>query len=83
MPRSQGQTLRFCGAEGGIGDQAGGGVGGGGGVGWLGWKAMVAWDDVSRACGYCTVAPGSDGGGAPALTRGEPSSRQKLRASSV
>jgi len=35
MPRSQGQTLRFCGAEGGIGDQAGGGVGlAGGGVEW-------------------------------------------------
>jgi hypothetical protein len=29
MPNTQGQTLRFCGWTGGIGDQDGGGVGGG------------------------------------------------------
>jgi hypothetical protein len=35
MPSNQGQTLRFCGAAGGIGDHAGGGAaaGGGGGIG--------------------------------------------------
>src|SRR5438132_5959640 len=33
IPRSHGQTLRFCGATGGIGDHAGGGCGGAGGGG--------------------------------------------------
>jgi hypothetical protein len=32
IPKTQGQTLRFWGVIGGIGDHAGGGVGGGGGA---------------------------------------------------
>src|SRR5436190_6775727 len=37
IPSSHGQTLRFCGVDGGIGDHAGGGGGGGGTAGiWLG-----------------------------------------------
>src|SRR5438132_610170 len=79
MPSSQGQTLRFCGAGGGIGFQAGGGVGGG----CPGLKAIVGWGVVSRACGYCIVALGSEGVGTFVLSNGEPSSRQKLSASSV
>jgi hypothetical protein len=80
MPRSHGQTLRFCGAVGGIGDHAGGGCGG---AACAGRKAIVGGGDVSRADGYCTVALGSDGGGALVLSSGEPSSRQKLKASSA
>jgi len=81
MPSSHGHTLRLVGAGGGMGDQAGGGVGGGGVC--IGLKAIVGWGDVSRACGYCTVALGPEGGGALVLISGEPSSRQKLNASSV
>src|SRR5258707_1779676 len=44
---------------------------------------MVGCGVVSRACGYCKVALGSEGGGPLAIVSGEPSSRQKLRASSV
>lgn len=89
MPRSQGQTLRFCGAEGGIGLQAGGAGGGGigcddgGGVCICDGYAIVGWGDVSRDDGYCTVALGSNDDGAAVLTSGDPSSRQKLKASSV
>ena len=38
IPKNHGHTLRFCGAGGGIGDQAGGGAGlcGGGGADWPG-----------------------------------------------
>ena len=38
---------------------------------------------MSRPCGYCMVAPGSEGVGTFVLSKGEPSSRQKLSASSV
>jgi len=50
MPSTQGQTLRFWGAEGGIGFQDGAGVGGGGGGGAAcpGLKAIVACGLVSR-----------------------------------
>src|SRR5262249_19641112 len=88
MPSSHGQTLRFCGAAGGIGLHGGAGgratgcCGGGGGAGACPGYAIVGCGDVSRADGYCTVAPGSNDEGAAVLSRGEPSSRQKLRASS-
>jgi hypothetical protein len=80
IPRSQGQTLRFRGALGGIGDHAGGGWGGGGGV--CPGNAIVGGGVVGRPCGYWTVALGSKDEGAVALTNGDPSSRQKLSASS-
>jgi len=82
MPSTQGKALRFCGVWGGIGFQTGGGVTGGGGGGGAepGLKAIVAWGLVSRGCGNWTVAPGSEIGG---LSNGDPSSRQKLKASSV
>src|SRR6266850_2171114 len=49
IPSIQGQALRFCGAEGGIGFHDGGGVGGGGGgAACPGLKAIVAWGLVSR-----------------------------------
>src|SRR5205085_10575114 len=53
MPNTQGHTLRFCGAGGGIGDHAGGGAGlcGGGGADCPGY-AIVGGGDVSRDCGY-------------------------------
>src|SRR5215813_5146771 len=44
---------------------------------------MVGCGEVSRVDGYCTVAPGSNDDGAAVLRSGEPSSRQKLKASSV
>src|SRR5688572_13849215 len=81
MPRIHGQTLRFCGVNGGIGDHCGGGGVDGGGC--PGPYAMVGCGVVSRDCGYWMVALGSKEEGALALTNGEPSSRQKLRASSV
>lgn len=88
IPRIHGQALRFCGVDGGIGlhaGGAGGGIGcdGGGGVGICEGYAIVGWGDVSRDEGYCTVAPGSNDDGAAVLTSGDPSSRQKLKASSV
>ncbi len=86
IPRSHGQMLRFCAAGGGMGDQAGGGaadIGGGACCTCPGLKAIVGWALVSRACGYCTVALGSEGGGALVPSNGEPSSRQKLRPSSA
>jgi len=52
IPRSHGQTLRFCGATGGIGDQAGGGGGGGGGGAACPEYAIVGGGAVSRPCGY-------------------------------
>jgi hypothetical protein len=81
MPRIHGQTLRFCGAIGGMGDHWGGGVEDGGIC--PGPYAIVGCGDVSRDCGYWMVALGSTDDGALALTNGEPSSKQKLRASSV
>src|SRR2546423_9249726 len=82
MPRIHGHALRFCGGiTGGIGDQAGGGVEDGGVC--PGPKATVGCGALSRDCGYCTVAPGSKEEGALSLTSGEPSSKQKLSASSV
>jgi hypothetical protein len=82
MPRIHGKALRFCGVGGGIGDHAGGGGGGGVDDGG-GRNAIVAWGDVSRGCGYMTVVLGSEGGGALVPSNGEPSSRQKLKASSA
>jgi hypothetical protein len=90
MPSTHGKALRFLVTAGGMGDQAGGGPDEGGGPGegggaiWAELKAIVAWGGlVSRVCGYWIVALGSEGAGPPALSSGEPSSRQKLRASSA